>query len=105
MLAAIGKKELPIPDHFDIFHLHGEIEASDKTALMSVMEVDEERHRLEIEAEELAHLGEEGHERYKYYLIRLISNIELSNTQTVIGFIVITFKIKTRSVFDKPNVK
>ena len=29
--------------------------ASEKTALQCVMEVDEERHRLEKEAEELAH--------------------------------------------------
>lgn len=63
MLMAIGKREIPIPDHFDIFHLHGEIEASEKTALQSVMEVDEERHKLEHEAEELAHLGEDGAER------------------------------------------
>ncbi|KXJ07019.1 ATP-binding cassette sub-family F member 2 [Exaiptasia diaphana] len=63
MLMSIGKREIPIPEHFDIFHLHGEIEASDKTALQSVMEVDEERHRLELEAEELAHLGEDGADR------------------------------------------
>ncbi|KAK3736603.1 hypothetical protein QZH41_006362 [Actinostola sp. cb2023] len=62
MLVSIGKKEIPIPSHFDIFHLHGEMGATDKTALECVMEVDEERHRLEAEAAELAHLGEEGSE-------------------------------------------
>lgn len=63
MLMAIGKREIPIPEHFDIFHLHGEIGASDKTALQAVMEVDEERHRLEHEAAELAHLGDEASDR------------------------------------------
>jgi ATP-binding cassette subfamily F protein 2 len=63
MLMAIGKREIPIPEHFDIFHLHGEIGAMDKTALECVMEVDEERHRLEAEAAELSHLGEEGSDR------------------------------------------
>ncbi|XP_031573996.1 ATP-binding cassette sub-family F member 2-like [Actinia tenebrosa] len=63
MLMAIGKREIPIPEHFDIFHLHGEIEASDKTALQAVMEVDKERHRLEAEAAELAHLGDEASDR------------------------------------------
>ncbi len=65
MLSVIGARELPIPDHFDIYHLRREIEASDKTALQCVYEVDEERIRLEKEAEELAHHGDDGpeHER------------------------------------------
>ena len=41
------------------------MEASDKTALQCVMEVDEERTRLEAEAAELTKLGDEGSERYK----------------------------------------
>ena len=65
MLSTIGNREIPIPEHFDIYHLRGEIEASDKTALQCVMEVDEARLRLEKEAEELAHFGDDGpeHER------------------------------------------
>ena len=66
MLSVIGHREIPIPDHFDIYHLKSEIEASDKTALQCVMEVDEARMKLEKEAEELAHKGEDhlAHERY-----------------------------------------
>jgi len=39
MLGAIGQKELPIPDHIDIFHLTEEYPATDKSALDAVTEV------------------------------------------------------------------
>ncbi|KAK6618590.1 ATP-binding cassette sub- F member 2 [Polyplax serrata] len=54
LLAVLGNREVPIQDHIDIFHLTREIPASDKTALQCVMEVDEERVRLENLAEQLA---------------------------------------------------
>lgn len=54
LLACLGNREVPIPDHIDIFHLTREIPASTKTALQCVMEVDEERIKLEKLAEELA---------------------------------------------------
>ncbi|ODM89436.1 ATP-binding cassette sub-family F member 2 [Orchesella cincta] len=53
LLAVCGNREVPIPDHIDIYHLTREIPASDKSALQCVMEVDEERIRLEKLAEEL----------------------------------------------------
>jgi len=65
MLETIGNRDIPVPNHIDIFHLKNEMEASDKTALQCVMEVDEERTRLEAEAAELTKLGDEGSERYK----------------------------------------
>ena len=70
MLKVIGDREVPIPEHFDIYHLKSEIEASDKSALQCVMEVDEARMKLEKEAEELAHCGEDNlaHERYIGFL-------------------------------------
>ena len=43
LLTTIGERELPIPQHIDIYHLKEEIPASDKTPLQCVMEVDEER--------------------------------------------------------------
>jgi len=58
-MTALSARELPIPDHFDIFHLTNEIEASDKTALECVMEVQNEKIRLEKEADELAHRDDE----------------------------------------------
>ena len=43
LLTAISERDIPIPDHIDIFHLTEEIRASDKTPLQCVMEVDDER--------------------------------------------------------------
>lgn len=54
LLKALGEREVPIPDHIDVFLLDKEMAASDQTALEAVMAVDEERGRLEKEAEELA---------------------------------------------------
>lgn len=53
LLAVLGNREVPIPDHIDIFHLTREIPASSKSALQCVMEVDEERIKLEKMADEL----------------------------------------------------
>ena len=39
MLSAIGQRELPIPDHIDIFHLTEEYPATDKTAIEVVIVV------------------------------------------------------------------
>ncbi|KAK4741884.1 hypothetical protein SAY87_025472 [Trapa incisa] len=62
LLAAIGCRELPIPDHMDIFHLTREIEASDMSALEAVISCDEERLKLEKEAEALAAQDDGGGE-------------------------------------------
>jgi len=43
LLTAIGRRELPIPDHMDIFHLTREIEASDMSSLEAVISCDEEK--------------------------------------------------------------
>ncbi|CAD7087439.1 unnamed protein product [Hermetia illucens] len=53
LLSVLGNREVPIPEHIDIFHLTREIPASTKTALQCVMEVDEERIKLEKLADEL----------------------------------------------------
>lgn len=55
LLSAIGHREVPIPEHIDIYHLTREMAPSEKTALQCVMEVDGERLKLEKEAERLAH--------------------------------------------------
>lgn len=54
LMEAIGARAVPIPSGIDIFHLKEEIEASDEvTAIDAVMSVDEERARLEKEADTL----------------------------------------------------
>ncbi|XP_071505095.1 ATP-binding cassette sub-family F member 2-like [Diadema antillarum] len=64
LLHAIGNREVPIPEHMDIYHLTREMAASDKTAIECVLEVDEEKMKLEKEAEELSHMtGPEAEER------------------------------------------
>ncbi|CAI5948939.1 unnamed protein product, partial [Closterium sp. NIES-64] len=65
LLKAIGNREVPVQDHMDIYFLSHEIEATDMSALQAVICVDEERLKLEKEAEELAEVvrgysGEEG---------------------------------------------
>lgn len=60
LLAVLGNREVPIPDHIDIFHLTREMPASEKTALQCVIEVDEERSRLEKLVEELVACEDDG---------------------------------------------
>jgi len=60
LLSALGNQELPVPEHIDIYHLQREMSPSDKTALQCVMEVDEERYRLEHEAGQLTTMNSDG---------------------------------------------
>jgi len=54
LLEALGARALPFPEGIDLYYLKEEIEASDSiTALEAVMSVDEEREKLENEAEKL----------------------------------------------------
>lgn len=55
VLYAIANRDIPIPEHVDIFHLSREIPATSKTALEAVLEVNQELHKLEAEAESLSH--------------------------------------------------
>ncbi|XP_049380852.1 ABC transporter F family member 1 [Solanum stenotomum] len=71
LLTAIGLRELPIPDHMDIFHLSREIEASDMTSLEAVINCDEERLQLEKEAEALAAQDDGGGEQLERIYERL----------------------------------
>ncbi|CAI5700885.1 hypothetical protein KXD40_005800 [Peronospora effusa] len=50
----LGARGIPIPESIDIYHLKHEIEASDMTALEAVLSVDEERNKLQNEADELS---------------------------------------------------
>lgn len=63
LLTALGCRELPIPEHMDIYHLSREIEASDMSSLEAVINCDEERVKLEKEAEELAAQDDGGGEQ------------------------------------------
>jgi ATP-binding cassette subfamily F protein 2 len=57
LLRALGARAIPIPNSIDIFFLKEEVEPSDTmTALDAVMSVDEERMKLEKQAEDLNQL-------------------------------------------------
>lgn len=72
LLRALGARDVPIPEHIDIYFLDREMPASDMTALESVMAVDEERDKLEKEAEELAQMeGPEVEQRLEDIYERL----------------------------------
>jgi ATP-binding cassette subfamily F protein 2 len=59
MLRALAKREVPIPDHIDIFYLDEEAEPCDKTAMDMVIEtVQSEMKRIEAMADEV--LVEDG---------------------------------------------
>ena len=62
LLKALGNREIDIPDHIDTYLLDREIEASDLTALEAVMKVDDEKIRLEKEAEQLLAVSQDDAE-------------------------------------------
>ncbi|XP_022140426.1 ABC transporter F family member 1 [Momordica charantia] len=78
LLAAIGSRELPIPEHMDIYHLTREIEASDMSSLEAVISCDEERLKLEKEAETLAAQDDGGGEQ----LDRVYERLEALDAST-----------------------
>ncbi|PKA59202.1 ABC transporter F family member 1 [Apostasia shenzhenica] len=78
LLAAIGLRELPIPEHMDIYHLTREIEASDMSSLEAVINCDEERLRLEEEAERLTSEDDGGGET----LDRIYERLEAIDAST-----------------------
>ena len=60
MLAALGNREIEIPDHIDMYFLNREAPASNKTSLECVLDVDKERIKLEKLAEELVMCTDDG---------------------------------------------
>lgn len=87
LLFALECREIPIPDHVDIFHLSREMPPSDKTALQCVFEVDKERIKLEHEAEILATQdSEEAHDRLMDVYERL-EEMDAAKAEARAGFI------------------
>ncbi|KAG0585906.1 hypothetical protein M758_2G047700 [Ceratodon purpureus] len=78
LLTSIGLREVPIPEHMDIYHLTREIDATDMTSLEAVMNVDEERLVLEREAEKLAQQDDGGGEP----LERIYERLEAMDSAT-----------------------
>lgn len=54
LLCTIGRREIPIQEQIDVYHLTREIPPLDKSALEAVLDVEQERIKLEKLAEQLA---------------------------------------------------
>jgi hypothetical protein len=60
-MSTLGAREVPLPDHVDVYSLSGEVEAGDRTALQAILdEVDSKVNTLEALSEHL--LDEDGPE-------------------------------------------
>lgn len=67
LMKAIAAQDIKLQDHIDIFYLSREMEASDQSPLECVMEVDEERTRLEKEAERIMNEDPENDRLHQVY--------------------------------------
>jgi len=81
MLRAIAERDIPVPAHFDIYLVEREMDASDMTALEAVMEVDEEKKRMEEEAELLSTL--EMTDEVEHRLNDVYERLEALDSDTV----------------------
>eukprot|EP01127_Copromyxa_protea_P006954 TRINITY_DN16889_c0_g1_i1.p1 TRINITY_DN16889_c0_g1~~TRINITY_DN16889_c0_g1_i1.p1 ORF type:complete len:592 (+),score=121.98 TRINITY_DN16889_c0_g1_i1:112-1776(+) len=60
LLRVLGERQVPIPPHIDIYHLTGEVDATDTPALAAVLDdLNAEVTRLEKRAEELLELDDD----------------------------------------------
>jgi ATP-binding cassette, subfamily F, member 2 len=59
-MQAMFMREMPIPEHIDMFLVSREMAAIDMPALKAVVNVDKEKIMLEKQAEELAGYDNEG---------------------------------------------
>ncbi|XP_003747147.1 ATP-binding cassette sub-family F member 2 [Galendromus occidentalis] len=82
LLSAIGRRELPVQDCLDIYHLTRECPPSDKTALQMVLDVDKERLRLEKLAEELASAEDDTSQEQ---LMEIYERLDDMNAETALA--------------------
>lgn len=82
LLASLGNREVPIPEHIDIYHLTREIPASDKTALQCVVEVDEERIKLEHLAEQLVNCTDDASQEQLMDIYERLDDMSADTAET-----------------------
>ncbi|XP_050388520.2 ATP-binding cassette sub-family F member 2 [Patella vulgata] len=87
LLSALEARELPIPKHTDIYLLRREMPASDMTALEAVMEVEEEKNRLEKEAEELSDKTDQDSMDQLMDIYERLDDMDASKTEAQAAFI------------------
>ncbi|ESO86252.1 hypothetical protein LOTGIDRAFT_167298 [Lottia gigantea] len=87
LLSSLEARELPIPRHTDIYLLRREMAASDKTALQAVMEVEEEKLRLEKEAEELSDKTDQDSMDQLMDIYERLDDMDASKTEAQAAYI------------------
>jgi len=87
LLAVLGNREVPIPEHIDIFHLTREMPASEKSALQCVMEVDQERIRLENLAEQLVEATDDESQEQLMDIYERLEDLSADTAQARAGYI------------------
>ncbi|GFQ70170.1 ATP-binding cassette sub-family F member 2 [Trichonephila clavata] len=87
LLAALGGREVPIQSHIDIYHLSREMEASEKSALQAVMDVDVERTRLEKLSEELVQYDDEESQEQLMDIYERLDEIGAEKAQAKAAYI------------------
>uniref|UniRef100_A0A171B6Z7 ATP-binding cassette sub-family F member 2 n=1 Tax=Triatoma infestans TaxID=30076 RepID=A0A171B6Z7_TRIIF len=87
LLAVLGNREVPIPQHIDIFHLTREMPASDKTALECVMEVDQERIMLEELATQLVSMEDDESQEQLMDVYERLDELSADTAQARAGYI------------------
>ncbi|KAF0314302.1 ATP-binding cassette sub-family F member 2 [Amphibalanus amphitrite] len=87
LLHAIANREIPVQDMIDVFLLAREMPASEKTALQCVMEVDQERVRLEKLAEELAHSADDADQEELMDVYERLDDLGADTAEAKAGYI------------------
>lgn len=87
LLSALGLREVPIQDHVDIYHLTREMAPSQKSALQAVLDVDQERARLEKLAEELLQYDDDESQQQLIDIYERLDEMGADTAQTKAAYI------------------
>jgi len=87
LLHSIFNREIPVQDMIDVFLLAREMPASEKSALQCVMEVDDERVRLEKLAEELAHSPDDADQEELMDVYERLDELGADTAEAKAGYI------------------
>jgi ATP-binding cassette subfamily F protein 2 len=81
LMQAIYEREMPVPDHIDMFMVSREIAACDESALKAVCDVDKERIILEKRAEELATCEDEESQETLLDIYERLEEMDADNAE------------------------
>ncbi|KAI1303150.1 ATP-binding cassette sub-family F member 2 [Halotydeus destructor] len=86
-LSVLGRREVPIQESIDIYHLTREIPPSEKSALQAVLDVDEERKKLEKLADTLVHMDDEASQEQLMDIYERLDEISADKAEMKAAFI------------------